>query len=96
MPGAALYHRRKMGVQGGERQIIVCAEKKIGRYQLGRILSIKNLNDLPDIDQLKSIRKYVFVIDEDTYALRQAVENSLTKLRLKYPEYEFWAIYGGI
>ncbi len=51
---------------------------------------------MPDIDQLKSIRKFVFVIDADTYALRQAVENSLTMLRLKYPEYEFWAIYGGI
>ncbi|MDE6567327.1 MAG: hypothetical protein K2K70_06310 [Lachnospiraceae bacterium] len=58
-------------------------------------LFIEDSNDLPDIDQLKSIRKYVFVIEEDTYALRQAVENSLGKLRLKYPEYEFWAIYGG-
>ena len=51
---------------------------------------------MPDIDQLKSIRKYVFVIEEDTYALRQAVEHSLAMLRWKYPEYEFWAIYGGI
>ncbi|MDE6567344.1 MAG: hypothetical protein K2K70_06395 [Lachnospiraceae bacterium] len=59
-------------------------------------LSIKDSDDLPDIDQLKSIRKYVFVIEEDTYVLRQAVEKSLTMLRLKYPEYEFWAIYGGI
>ncbi|MDE6567341.1 MAG: hypothetical protein K2K70_06380 [Lachnospiraceae bacterium] len=50
---------------------------------------------MPDIDQLKSIRKYVFVIEEDTPALRLAVENSLTKLRLEYPGYEFWAIYGG-
>ena len=31
VPGAALYQRRKMGVQGGERQNIVCVEKK-GRY----------------------------------------------------------------
>ncbi len=58
-------------------------------------LSIKGSNDLPDIAQLKSIRKYVFVIDADTLALRQAVKNSLDILRLKYPEYEFWAIYGG-
>ncbi|MDE6567337.1 MAG: hypothetical protein K2K70_06360 [Lachnospiraceae bacterium] len=31
MPGAALYQRRIMGVQDGERQTIVCVEKK-GRY----------------------------------------------------------------
>ena len=59
-------------------------------------VSIKDSNDLPDIDQLKSIRKFVFVIDEDTYALRQAVEKSLDMLRSDYPGYEFWAIYGGI
>lgn len=52
-------------------------------------LSIKDSNDLPDIDQLKSIRKYVFVIDADTYALRQAVEHSQNMLRWKYPKYEF-------
>ncbi|MDE6567347.1 MAG: hypothetical protein K2K70_06410 [Lachnospiraceae bacterium] len=32
IPGAALYQRRKMGVQGGERQIIVCVEKKMRPY----------------------------------------------------------------
>ncbi|MDE6567339.1 MAG: hypothetical protein K2K70_06370 [Lachnospiraceae bacterium] len=58
-------------------------------------VSIKGSDDLPDIDQLKSIRKYVFVIEEDTYALRQAVEKSLDMLRSDYPGYEFWAIYGG-
>lgn len=58
-------------------------------------MSIKGSDDLPDIAQLKSIRKFVFVIDADTYALRQAVEHSLNMLRWKYPEYEFWAIYGG-
>ena len=31
VPGAALYQRRKMG-QGGERQAIVCVEKKMRRY----------------------------------------------------------------
>ena len=58
-------------------------------------VSIKGSDDLPDIDQLKSIRKFVFVIDEDTYALRQAVEECLDMLRSEYPGYEFWAIYGG-
>ncbi|MDE6567336.1 MAG: hypothetical protein K2K70_06355 [Lachnospiraceae bacterium] len=53
-------------------------------------LFIDGSDDLPDIDRLKSIRKCVFVIDADTYTLRQAVG-----LSLKYPEYEFWAIYGG-
>ncbi|MDE6567342.1 MAG: hypothetical protein K2K70_06385 [Lachnospiraceae bacterium] len=32
VPGAALYQRRKMGVQGGERQNIVCVERKKKRY----------------------------------------------------------------
>lgn len=34
-------------------------------------------------------------IDTDTPALRQAVEGCLDKLRAKYPEYNFSAIYGG-
>ena len=58
-------------------------------------LFIEGSDELPDIDQLKSIRKFVFVIDADTSALRQAVEYSLDMLRLNYPGYEFWAIYGG-
>ena len=92
-----MYQRRKMGVQGGERRIIVCVEKKWDDIsQEEYTLFIDGSDDLPDIDQLKSIRKFVFVIDADTYALRQAVEHSLAMLRWKYPEYEFWAIYGGI
>lgn len=81
---------------GRKKQIFDKGSKRVAAVsQEEYTLSIKGSNDLPDIAQLKSIRKYVFVIDADTQALRQAVEHSLNMLRWKYPEYEFWAIYGG-
>ena len=58
-------------------------------------LSIVNSENVPNIDFLKNIRNYVFRIDADTPALRQAVEQCLDKLRAKYPGYNFSATYGG-
>ena len=58
-------------------------------------LSIVGSNDIPDINSLKSIRNYVFRIDVDTPALRQAVEQSLSDLSARYPGYNFSAVYGG-
>ena len=58
-------------------------------------LSIVGSNKVPNINSLKSIKNYIFRIDADTPALRQAVEQCLQKLRLKYPEYNFSATYGG-
>ena len=58
-------------------------------------LSIVGSENVPNINSLKSIRSYVFRIDADTPALRQAVEQCLVKLRAKYPEYNFSATYGG-
>lgn len=79
---------RKQIFDKGDNRIEAISQEKF-------TLSIKGSDDLPDIEQLKSIRKFVFVIDADTYALHQAVEHSLNMLRWKYPEYEFLAIYGG-
>lgn len=58
-------------------------------------LSVIGSESVPDINSLKNIRNYIFRIDADTPALRQAVEQCLGKLREKYPEYNFSATYGG-
>ena len=58
-------------------------------------LSIVGSENVPNINSLKSIRNYVFRIDADTPALRQAEEQCLDKLRAKYPKYNFSATYGG-
>ncbi len=49
---------------------------------------------MPDIELVKSIRKIVFRINADTPMLRKAVESDLERLRMEYPEYEFFAVYG--
>lgn len=73
--------RPQTEVQWAEKQIFRKGSKRIKAIsQEEYTLSIEVSDDLPDIDQLKSIRKFVFVIEEDTYALRQAVEYSLTML----------------
>lgn len=51
--------------------------------------------DVPSLDQIQNIRKFVFRLDGDTPELRQAVENSLNQLRKEFPDYTFEAIFGG-
>ena len=46
------------------------------------------------ISELKSIKDYVFRINEDTSELRIAVEDCLEQLRKLYPDFNFYAIYG--
>ncbi|MEK3716422.1 hypothetical protein [Paenibacillus sp. FSL R7-0333] len=51
--------------------------------------------DVPLLDQIKDIRKFIFRLDGDTPDLRQAVENSLEQLRKEFPGYTFDALFGG-
>ncbi|MEK3837137.1 MULTISPECIES: hypothetical protein [unclassified Paenibacillus] len=51
--------------------------------------------DVPLLDQIKDIRKFIFRLDGDTPELRQAVENSLEQLRKEFPGYTFDALFGG-
>lgn len=50
---------------------------------------------LPDVESLKSIRDYIFRIDADTPALREAVQKQLDNLKAAFPDFNFSAIYGG-
>nr|WP_306812895.1 hypothetical protein [Paenibacillus soyae] len=51
--------------------------------------------DVPSLNQIQNIRKFVFRLDGDTPELRQAVENSLNQLRKEFPDHTFEVIFGG-
>ena len=50
---------------------------------------------LPSIGGVRGIRTYVFRINADTPALREAVRDALDRLSQEFPEYEFYAVFGG-
>ena len=51
--------------------------------------------EVPDLEEIKSIRDFVFRLDGDTPELRNAVGNSLNQLRAEFPEYKFNVLFGG-
>lgn len=51
--------------------------------------------EVPNLQEIKSIRNFTFRLDGDTPELRSAVENSLNKLRTEYPDYTFNVLFGG-
>lgn len=51
--------------------------------------------EVPTLDEIRSIRDFVFRLDGDTPVLRTAVENSMNQLRQEFPDYTFKAIFGG-
>jgi hypothetical protein len=50
---------------------------------------------VPKFDEIKNFKDFTFKIDADTPALRQAVENAIRELKVKFPDFNFNAIYGG-
>lgn len=52
-------------------------------------------SEIPSLEDIKEIRQFVFRLDGNTPELKQAVENSLNKLRQEFPDYKFSAIFGG-
>jgi hypothetical protein len=51
--------------------------------------------EVPDLEEIKSIRDFVFRLDGDTPELRSAAENSLNQLRAEFPDYTFNILFGG-
>ena len=51
--------------------------------------------EVPDLEEIKSIRDFVFRLDGDTPELRTAAENSLNQLRSEFPDYTFNILFGG-
>ncbi|MFW5443931.1 MAG: hypothetical protein ACKE51_06470 [Methylococcaceae bacterium] len=51
--------------------------------------------NVPSLEQIKDIKHFVFRLEGDTPALREAVKNSLETLRLEFPNYKFDVIFGG-
>jgi len=51
--------------------------------------------EVPNLEQIKSIRSFVFRLDGNTPELQSAVENSLNQLRREFPDYTFNVIFGG-
>ncbi|MDF2659872.1 MAG: hypothetical protein K0Q94_2663 [Paenibacillus sp.] len=51
--------------------------------------------EVPALEEITSIRDFVFRLDGDTPELRAAAENSLNKLRTEFPDYTFNILFGG-
>lgn len=51
--------------------------------------------EVPDLEEIRSIRDFVFRLDGDTPELRAAAENSLNQLRAEFPDYTFNILFGG-
>jgi len=78
------------------------AYKQIYKKGANRINALQQSNftlsgsdNLPNAEELKNIKNYVFRIDADTPELRKAVQQELDNLKSTYPNYNFSAIYGG-
>ncbi|WP_232697489.1 hypothetical protein [Brevibacillus daliensis] len=81
------------------------ADKQILTKTRNRINALENAtstratkngsSEIPNLEDIKDIREFVFRLDGDTSELRQAVENSLNQLRKEFPDYKFNAIFGG-
>ncbi len=52
-------------------------------------------NELPRVDELKKNKTYIFRIDADTPELQKAVQIELDNLKIKCPDYNFGAKFGG-
>lgn len=59
-----------------------------------REAKINIVDNVPDISELQSIKKFVFRLDNDSPDLISAVQDSIKKLELKFPDYTFEATFG--
>ncbi|TGV23676.1 WXG100 family type VII secretion target, partial [Mesorhizobium sp. M00.F.Ca.ET.186.01.1.1] len=83
--------------QFADKQILTKTRNRINA--LGNATSTRatknGSSEIPNLEDIKDIREFVFRLDGDTPELRQAVENSLNQLRKEFPDYKFSAIFGG-
>ena len=52
------------------------------------------IDNVPDIKELQEIKTFVFRLDGDGTELRKAVQKSIQKLKLEFPDYTFEAVFG--
>jgi hypothetical protein len=64
------------------------------RQEIFRMSSEKSVT-MPPMDDLKAVRTFLFRIDADTPGLRKAVQAAMERLSKTFPEYEFYAVFGG-
>ena len=82
--------------QWAKKQIFDRGSNRINALQQNEFkLSGPDASKIPDIQELKGIKDYVFRIDADTPELRAAVQIELSNLKEKYPDYNFSATFGG-
>ena len=83
-------------LQWAEKQILKKGRNRIEALQQSEFkLSSQASSNLPLVEELKGIKNYVFRIDADTPALREAVQIQLDKLSELFPEFNFSATFGG-
>ncbi len=81
------------------------ADKQILTKTRNRISALENATstrttsngsqEIPALEEIKGIKEFVFRLDGDTPELRQAVNNSINKLKEEFPDYKFSATFGG-
>ncbi len=52
------------------------------------------VDNVPDIKELQQIKTFIFRLDGDSTELRKAVQKSIDKLKLEFPDYTFEVIFG--
>ncbi|WP_181438865.1 pre-toxin TG domain-containing protein [Paenibacillus sambharensis] len=57
--------------------------------------TVNGSQEIPTLEEIKGIKEFVFRLDGDTPELRQAVYNSVNKLKEEFPDYKFSATFGG-
>ncbi|CAM4250014.1 hypothetical protein HCA64_03125 [Listeria booriae] len=81
------------------------AEKQIYQKTANRIRNLEDADatratvngskSIPTIEEIRGIKKFIFRLDGDTAELREAVEQSIEKLRNEFPNHSFDVIFGG-
>lgn len=52
--------------------------------------------NVPTLEQIRNIKHFEFRLDGNSPELKAAVQQSLQKLKQKYPDYSFSATFGGL
>ncbi|PYE51797.1 hypothetical protein DFQ00_102593 [Paenibacillus barcinonensis] len=83
--------------QFADKQILIKTRNRINALENATSTrATKNgSSEIPNLEDIKDIREFVFRLDGNTPDLKQAVENSLSRLRQEFPDYKFSAIFGG-
>ncbi|WP_235947140.1 PrsW family glutamic-type intramembrane protease [Paenibacillus glycinis] len=84
--------------QFADRQILAKTRNRINNMASNAVSTRATAHgsaDIPSLEQIKAIKRFVFRLDGDTPALRSAVENSLNRLRAEFPDHTFNVLFRG-